>query len=293
MLEDNNAYEKRIVRYEHIHSIDPNDFQTLIDTINPQNNQNILDMCCGYWAVSKNILERIQITWTSLHLTLLDNSNLQISRAKDEMKKYQIEINDLNFVLWSAINTPFPSAHFDVVVNKMWLHEVVKNDQKLMVNEMYRILKENWKCVIWELALSDQTQLIFQKFIRKKDSLSEFDSLVANRYFPTQSDTLELLQNAWFKNVKLVHHVYPKLSVRNRKSEFVSAERIKMEKENAVDEEMLETLSEERINLLIDYVKNNLSDEEKNIMQYTEIIDKDWKLDIIMSAQKAIFEWVK
>jgi ubiquinone/menaquinone biosynthesis C-methylase UbiE len=44
MLE--NSYEKRVVRYEHIHSIDPKDFDALVKIIDPQTGQKILDICC-------------------------------------------------------------------------------------------------------------------------------------------------------------------------------------------------------------------------------------------------------
>jgi ubiquinone/menaquinone biosynthesis C-methylase UbiE len=63
-----------------------------------------------------------------------------------------------------------------------------------MAKEMYRILKPGAKLVVRELALSDRTQNIFQKFIREKDRLSEFDSLVSNRYFPKKEDTINLLK---------------------------------------------------------------------------------------------------
>ncbi len=285
---DENSYEKRIVQYEKIHSIDENDFQTMISAINPRNDQVILDACCGYGAVSKRIQEKIITNNLNTKIILLDSSQLQISRAKENFKNQE----NIKFVLADATNTHFEDNFFDTVVNKMGLHEVPKELQFSMMSEFYRVLKKDGKIVIWELALSEETQPIFSKIIRKKDELSGFTSLVNNRYFPKKADTLELLKKTGFKDVQIVSDVYPNLSIRNRKEEFISADRLKiLEEKGFIDEEdqnELDRISEEKIKALLDFVRTNLTDEEKKTMNYQEIDN-----DIILTAQKAIFEGKK
>lgn len=285
---EQNSYQKRIVQYEKIHSIDEKDFETLVSTTNPQNNQIILDICCGYGAVSKRLKIKIEKLNLNTILVLLDNSSLQISRAKANFK----DVENIEILEGDATKTSFPDKYFDTVVNKMGLHEVPQNIQELMAQELYRILKKDGKIVIWELALSSETQPIFSKIIRKKDELAGFDSLVRNRYFPKKEDILFLLEEVGFRDVQVVKDVYPTLSIRNRKEEFVSADRLKILEEKGFidekDQEELERISEEKINALLNFVRQELTDEEKKIMNYEDMGD-----DITLQAQKAIFEAYK
>lgn len=285
---ENNSYQKRIVQYEKIHSIDEKDFETMIATVDPKNDQFILDACCGYGAVSKRLLQKIEDSSLNTKLVLLDNSPLQLSRAKENFK----ESKNVEFIEADATSTGFESNSFDTIANKMGLHEVPQDSQESMLKEFYRILKHGGKIVIWELALSEQTQTIFSKIIQKKDELAGFDSLIRNRYFPKKQDTLNLLEKVGFKNAHVVSDVYPTLSIRNRKEEFVSADRLKiLEEKGFIDEEEekeLELLSEGKIHALLNFIREILTDEEKKIMNY-----KDTGDDITLQAEKAIFQALK
>lgn len=284
-LKTDNSYDKRKVRYEHIHSIDPNDFKKFIEIINPRNNQIILDACCGYWSVTKKINEKISENNLNTKIYAVDSSNLQISRAKEEIWQF----DNVRIIQSDVINVPFNNNFFDTIVIKMWLHEVTKEMQIDMINELKRVLKPWGKIVIWELALTDKTQPIFSKFIREKDKLWEFTSLVANRYFPKAQDILELLGKSGFINQEKIHDIYPRLSVKNRETELISALRIKMEQNWEVNENLLEEKSKQRVQLLINFAKT-LNEEEKKIMKYEEIKNKNNEIeDVIMSAEKWIF----
>lgn len=284
---ENNAYEQRVVSYEKIHSIDERDFEALVDLVNPENGQSILDACCGYGAVSKRLEGAIAKKGLDTHLVLLDSSELQISRAKENLKE-----QNLDFVLSDARTTPFEDNHFDTIVNKMGLHEVDREGQKQMLEEFYRIVKPGGKIVIWELALDEHTQLPFSEIIKKKDELSGFDSLIRNRYFPRKEETLVLLQEVGFENAAVEHDVNPNLSIRNRKEEFVSADRLRLLQEKGFiddsDEEELEKMAEEKIQQLRQFIKANLSEEQKQLMEYREMDG-----DTILSASKAIFKATK
>lgn len=282
---ENNSYQKRIVQYEKIHSIDEEDFEILVSTVNPQNNQIILDVCCGYGAVSKRLKSKIGEQNLNTKLVLIDNSSLQISRAEENFK----DIKDVQIIESDATNTGFPDEYFDTIVNKMGLHEVPQDVQVLMMQELYRILKKEGSLVIWELALSSETQSIFSKIIRKKDELAGFDSLIKNRYFPKKEDIFDLLERVGFKDIQIVKDVYPTLSIRNRKEEFVSSDRMRiLEEKGFIEEEdqiELDRISEEKILQLLDFVRNEFSDQEKELMGFS-----DTGNDILLNAQKAIFK---
>ena len=286
-MENSNSYQKRIVSYEKIHSIDENDFESLVSIVNPENGQVILDACCGYGAVSKRLLQTIEKNNLNTKIVLLDSSELQLSRAKESLKEQNID-----FILSDARQTPFPESHFDTVVNKMGLHEVDKESQEQMLKEFYRIIKPGGKIVIWELALDEKTQPIFSEIIKKKDELAGFDSLIRNRHFPQKEEVISELQNSGFENAKVEHDVFPKLSIRNRKEEFVSADRLKVLEEKGFleesDEVELEKIAEEKIAKLRSFIKENLSKEEKLLMDYFET-----ESDTILTASKAIFKATK
>lgn len=286
-MTENNAYQERVVSYEKIHSIDEKDFEVLVDLVNPENGQSILDACCGYGAVSTRLESTIAANGLDTHLVLLDSSELQISRAKEILKE-----QNLDFVLSDARTTPFEDNHFDTIVNKMGLHEVDREGQKQMLEEFYRIVKPGGKIVIWELALDEQTQHPFSEVIKKKDELSGFDSLIRNRYFPLKEETLALLEEVGFENAAAEHDVHPNLSIRNRKEEFVSADRLRLLQEKGfideLDEAELEKMAEDKIQKLREFIRENLTDEQKQIMEYRET-DKD----TILSASKAIFKATK
>ncbi len=287
-MTDNNSYQKRIVSYEKIHSIDEKDFDSLIAIVDPKNGESILDVCCGYGSVSKRILKEIDKKGLDLKITLLDNSELQLERAKENLKN---NVN-IKFVLSDAIETPFPENHFDTVVNKMGLHEVDKESQYKMLKESYRIIKPGGKIVIWELALDDKTQPIFSEIIKKKDQIAGFDSLVRNRYFPKKDDVLVGLKEAGFKYPKVEHDVFPSLSIRNRKEELISVDRLTMlDEKGFIDESEefnLQKTAEDKVEELRRYIREKLSEEEKILMSFSESED-----DTILKAPKAIFKALK
>ncbi|MBX4210978.1 class I SAM-dependent methyltransferase [Candidatus Parcubacteria bacterium] len=75
------GFDTRIVSYEHIHSVTPEDFTRLVNAVDPQPGEVILDAMCGYGAVGKHITERVP----KADVWYLDESEVQIQRAKDNI----------------------------------------------------------------------------------------------------------------------------------------------------------------------------------------------------------------
>ncbi len=284
---DNNSYQHRIVSYETVHAINEHDFDVLVSIVNPQNGQTILDVCCGYGAVAERLGKVITENNLNTKMVLLDSSDQQIQRAKDYLNNQNRE-----FILSDARDTPFPDNYFDTIVNKMGLHEVDKESQKDMLKELYRILKPGGKIIIWELALTEKTQPIFRRIIKKKDELAGFDSMATNRYFPTKNEVLFLLRSTSFINDLIEHEIIYNLSIRNRKEELVSKERFEILRRKSIigpaDEEKLEKISERKISELREYIRENLNEEEKLLMDYSEKEN-----DTFLSTTKAIYSAMK
>ena len=76
------SFDHRIVRYEDIHSIAPNDFVVLVNAAAIEAGCRILDCGCGYGAVTREILR----TTGGIHphqkadlwIALIDESSVQI-----------------------------------------------------------------------------------------------------------------------------------------------------------------------------------------------------------------------
>lgn len=193
-----NGFDKRVVNYEEIHGIQEVDSASLVEAVDPKPGQAILDAMCGYGAAAKGVLEREP----GVQVYLMDESPVQLNRARTGLPC----ISEEYFFEKSIIYSEFPSSFFDTVVIKMGIHEVPKDDQGKVFNEVRRILKPEGKLVVWDIMLPNpQTQELFQKIIRKKDELAGYELLALNRYFFTEEEFLRNAKNAGFNTITEKH----------------------------------------------------------------------------------------
>ncbi len=269
------SFNDRIVDFKKIHNHKPEDFERFVDIIDPQPGQTILDGMDGYGAVAKEILKRANARGFSPEMYTLDESQVQIEMARENIPN----INAEHLIEADMRKTPFEDRKFDTVVIKMGIHEVPKPDQSVVVKEAYRILKDGGKFVTWELSFHDaEVQKVFQDLIRKKDEIAGFTSLVENRYFPRQDELIAIFEEAGFKNVAVAHEVDAQLSMRVRESELVSKDRKAMMDEKGIisseDEVYLANLGKVRCDELISFAKGymaTVSPEIKDRLHYEEI----------------------
>jgi len=202
------GFDNRIVSYEYIHSITPADFSKLIDAIDPKSGDYILDAMCGYGAVSKTVLERTP----EAKIYLLDESEVQLERARKNIP----QVDQENFVLESSPHNGFANQYFDKIVIKMGLHEVSLLKHLAILKEFYRILKNTGKLVVWDVMLNNETQILFQDIIRKKDELSGFTVLTRDRYFFREEEFIENAKKAGFKTITEFHPISYRFSSKKR-----------------------------------------------------------------------------
>lgn len=251
------GFDNRIVSYEHIHSIDPQDFEKLIDAVNPKSGEVILDAMCGYGAVGKGILERVP----DAQVFFLDESEVQIRRAKENLPT----LPDERFIISSLPDDNFKDGQFDKVVIKMGLHEVPAMEQVLILQEFHRILKPSGKLIVWDIMLDWYTQKLFQDIIRKKDELSGFNLLTKERYFFKESEFLRDVRNAGFVNINEVHRIAYRFSSKKRLEQELKGDKGKLEQ--------LNDLIRQRFNLV-----------QKSLLRYEDLGD-----DIQFTIPKKIF----
>lgn len=251
------GFDTRIVSYEYIHSIKSEDKKALIDAINPKPSQKILDAFCGYGAIGKECLSR----QPKIDLYLNDESVVQLKRAEENLP----EIPKNHFSSDSFPKNHFQSLFFDTIVMKMSLHEVSKEKQPKVLEEMFRILKKEGKLAVWDIMLDHKNQTLFQDIIRKKDELAGFTMLMKERYFFREDEFIENVKQSGFTKVEQFHTICYR---------FSSKKRLEAELHN--DPTLLEKLN--------NYIKQRFPKEMKKTLRYEDLGE-----DIQFNVIKKIF----
>lgn len=247
------GFDNRIVSYERIHSIKQEDFDALLEAVDPKPGQIILDAMCGYGAVAKGLIQKEP----SIQIYLCDESEVQLERAKANLP----ELPDSCFPLQSFPGSSFAPDFFDAIVIKMGLHEVPKDKQGMVVQEIYKLLKPDGKFVVWDIMLNQETQALFQDIIRKKDELAGFDMLVRERYFFREEEFLNLIKAANFTSIHDFHTIHYR---------FSSKKRLESELHN----------DSNRLDQLNGYIRTRFPEELKTKMNYEDRGD-DIQFDIV------------
>ncbi len=190
------GFDNKIVSYEHIHSIKPEDWKELIKAINPQPKEKILDAFCGYGAVGKSILEKEK----TVELWLNDESEVQIKRAKENLP----DLSKERFILGHFPKVNLEKESFDKVTIKMGLHEVPKEEQKEVIKKVHEVLKPKGKLIIWNILLEKDNQKDFRKIFKEKDKLAGFENLAKNRYFFREDELINNIKIAGFTKFEIV-----------------------------------------------------------------------------------------
>lgn len=197
----NKGFDSRIVNYEDIHNISESDFDKMFHVVSPVKGDLILDLGCGYGSVTREIILREPSEHLNFHLS--DSSHIQLNRAICNINR-KVDVpqkSTVKFFLDDIVQSKFKSNCFDIIVAKMMLHEVNKEDQKKACREIFRILKPGGRLIVWDLALDDSNQSLVQQIIKKKDELANFSDLVTNRYLFTISEIQDNLLNSGFTGI--------------------------------------------------------------------------------------------
>lgn len=294
------GFDIRFEKYDEIHENTWEDWKVFMDALKLEDNQRILDGAGGYGEVTSHIKDRLykyvpskdnSISNTkrpleNVDIQIIDNSSKQLERLCDYrgewlIPKYNIHLCDIRDI-------KFPDNYFDSYIMKMGVHETPKRDHLKIFKEAYRVLKPGGKFIMWELALNELNQKIFQKIIRKKDELSGFASMSKLRYFPRHFENMQNYYVAGFVNVNDIHTkmYHPKPSLRGH--EIVSdlravllAEHDELSKKHR---QILSSESSKRVSSLCDYVRETIPVHLQEFMDY-----KDLGNDVTFKVEKKIY----
>src|ERR1041385_3376975 len=83
------SYDQRIVRFEEIHEVKADDLQDFVRLGEPREGYSVLDIGCGYGAVTSALIEFVATTATGISrmsIDLVDESSVQLERARVEVE---------------------------------------------------------------------------------------------------------------------------------------------------------------------------------------------------------------
>ncbi len=199
----NNGYEKRDVDYSIIHSESKEVFKRFIESMNLRNGMKLLDIGGGYGSVFVNISDLYSDL--NLQYDLLDSSEKQLQKAKSalgDFMKNKKTYSTINYILSDAMHINQLEDTYDIVVSKMFIHEIPEMSQADVIKQIFSIIKPGGCVLFWTADLQDYNRDFYDKTIRKKDELAGFDSLVANRHFLLNSHLETLLKEAGFTDIE-------------------------------------------------------------------------------------------
>lgn len=282
MTSKKKGFDDRIVRYDKIHRIKDEYYKALIDAIDPQENDVIFEGCAGYADVSKHILAATSHMSEKPEIYIQDESVVQLNIAKQE-----VSLPDDHILLGDIRTTGMPDGKFNKVVIKMGVHELPKNEQPKVFREMYRILKDGGKFVIWELSLDEETQEVFQEIVKKKNELAGFDQIVNNRYLQRHDELVSLFEGVGFREIKDEYKIRYTFSAKGRFEELISKDRKQLlEKQGKLtnqDERELASKASDRMEQLLNYMRKRVPVELREKVQY-----KDSGDDVEVTVNKVI-----
>jgi ubiquinone/menaquinone biosynthesis C-methylase UbiE len=246
-----NDYDTRDVDYSLIHGESKEILAKFTKALGLKNGMRLLDVGGGYGSMLLAILENEPDV--SFHYDLLDSSSGQIRKANRIISAFFNKGNykvDVSFIHQNAVKIDLPSDQYDVIVCKMFIHEIPEAKKETVFRKMYAVLKPGGIVVFWNPDLDEADHHFYEHTIRKKDELANFERLVRNRHFLLNSDFVAHLRNAGFHSVeKLFDFDYDLHTSLRLKSEFNDKKEVLAEWHRYIHE-----ISQ----LLTPEVKNNL-----------------------------------
>jgi len=253
-------YDTRDVDYSLIHGETKEVFSKFVEALHLKTDSKFLDLGGGYGSVLVNVLE--DDPQLSFYYDLLDSSLLQLKKAKkhiDNFLKNKKNTTTIKYIHQNAAKMNLPADTYDVIVCKMFIHEVPLHKKEKIFKKIYSILKPGGHVIFWNPDLNENDHSFYKNTIRKKDELAKFNNLVKNRHFLLNSELVTHLENAGFSDIeKLFDFNYDLHTSLRLKAEFHD----KKEHLKAWNEYILtiaELLSPElKKNLLVDIKENNI-----------------------------------
>ncbi|MFO7830236.1 MAG: methyltransferase domain-containing protein [Bacteroidales bacterium] len=153
--------------------------------INQLNPESLIDICCG----TGNQLK--YLNHTKIKLTGIDNSAEMLKAAKN-----------LNCYNQDAREIQFPDKEFEMALIQLALHEKSFDDQKKIIEEIYRILKMKGYLVIMDYDIGNQTSKSAKYIINIIEYLAGKEHYGYFKEYHKNNGVTKLINTNHFKLIK-------------------------------------------------------------------------------------------
>ena len=126
--------------------------KSLINMMNPSNNQRLIDVGCGTGDIAKIFLNSIN---KNAQITCVDPNEFMINKGKEKLKQFK----NLNWIIAPAEKVPVADNSFDFYSISFGLRNTRNLDKSL--SEAYRILKPGGRFLCLEFSKIQNTNLNF------------------------------------------------------------------------------------------------------------------------------------
>ncbi len=263
------GWNQRNVDFSKAHGNEDDAFKRLIESMNLKNGMTIGDIMSGYGAVSRKVLDYCSKNNLFVRVILTDAFTEQINKSSQYLAPYELQGYAIQRRVEDARCLSLENK-LDKAVIKMGLHEVPKRDQLRIIQNAYGALKEHGELYVWEtFGQTPELSHCFRELIRKKDKLAEFNSFVENRHLSHETEILEQLKEAGFRDIEIVYE-----GAFNYNSK------------NLLESDFLGDTS--KLHAWNEYLRSTLSNEEKKAINFNDSGDS-----ISMQFVKKIFKAIK
>ena len=250
-----NAYEVRNANYAIVHSESEVDFNQFIDALAIIDGEKVIDIGGGYGPIFTRLINRYP--GLTFSYDLLDGGSFQLKKSEEKIKVLLADKQNDSVVRYmhqDATQLDLPAEYYDLVICKMFFHEIPKKYKKELIKSLSAILKPGGRMVIWNPDLDENDYQFYTSVIKKKDELAGFESLVQNRHFLLNNDFHQLVDEAGFIDFKKLLTFDYHLSTKNRLDEEFSGDRLKLDTWNEYILQIAENLdndTRERLNITV------------------------------------------
>ncbi len=152
---------------------------------------NICDIWCGSWGFIFTLNEKYnKPEYFGIDT---DEKSIKIANSKNKFP-------NINFNKWNFIDTSFETP-FDCIIMVLCLHEILPEQRQKVINECYKKLNKNWVLLIMEFPYpSSQQDFNNPQYLMW--ILDQYFEMTWGTEHINWEEQQELLQNAWFKNIK-------------------------------------------------------------------------------------------
>ncbi len=224
-----NAYEVRNADYSVVHAESESDFDQFIAALNVKDGEQVIDVGGGYGSVMIRLLQRQP--QVSFAYDLLDGGMFQLKKGEERisalLERHQ-NTSVVRYLHQDAGELTLEPEHYDLVICKMFLHELPAHVQKKLIGDLYKIIKPGGRIVVWNPHLEAADHRFFASVIRKKDELAGFGSMVQNRHFLLNDDFRDLMLEAGFVNFQKLFTFDYHLHTINRLDQEFAGDRSKL-----------------------------------------------------------------